>query len=257
MADEILCEVQNNVATLTMNRPEKRNALNSVAITQLITYLHDLETNPAVRVIVLRGAGKAFSAGRDLRELGQQQLSTGTPPPEITEVFHSLEVCRHPTIAMVHGDAVAGGCELALHCDLRLMADQARMSMPLARLGLMVPYDLTVKLVQVIGPSYTRQLLFTAQPFDGTRAYEIGMVHQVHPATELEDATYAMAQSIAANAPLSLAGMKKTLLRATSLMSQIEHADLDAMVKHNRLSEDAKEGVRAQMEKRPPVFQGR
>ena len=257
MADEILCNVQDNIATITMNRPEKRNALNSAAIAQLITYLHDLETNPAVRVIVLRGAGAAFSAGRDLRELGQQQQSTDKPPPEITAVFHRLEACRHPTIAMVHGDAVAGGCELAMHCDLRLMADRARMSMPLARIGLMVPYDLTVKLVEIIGPSYTRQLLFTAQPFDGQRAYEIGMVHQVHPADELEDATYAMARSIAANAPLSLAGMKKTLLRTTSLMRQIEHADLNEMVKQNRWSEDAKEGVRAQMEKRPPVFQGR
>ena len=257
MADEILCDVQDNIATITMNRPEKRNALNSAAIELLVTYLHDLETNPAVRVIVLRGAGTAFSAGRDLRELGQQQQSANKPPPEITEVFHLLETCRHPTVAMVHGDAVAGGCELALHCDLRLMADKARMSMPLARIGLMVPYDLTVKLVEVIGPAYTRQLLFTAQPFDGQRAYEIGMVHQVHPAEALEDATYVMARRIAANAPLSLAGMKKTLLRMTSLMTQIEHADLDEMVKQNRLTADAKEGVRAQMEKRPPVFQGR
>lgn len=257
MADEILCDVQDNIATITMNRPEKRNALNSAAIEQLVTYLHDLETHPGVRVIVLRGAGTAFSAGRDLRELGQQQQAIDKPPPEITEVFHLLEVCCHPTVAMVHGDAVAGGCELAMHCDLRLMADTARMSMPLARIGLMVPYDLTVKLVEVIGPAYTRQLLFTAQPFDGQRAYEIGMVHQVHPADELADATYAMARSIAANAPLSLAGMKKTLLRTASLMSQIAHADLDEMVTRNRLTADAKEGVRAQMEKRPPVFQGR
>ena len=108
MADEILCDVQDNIATLTMNRPEKRNALNSTAIELLVTYLHDLETNPAVRVIVLRGAGAAFSAGRDLRELGQQQQSTDKPPPEIT----------------VHGQFAPAGHGITVHHgDRRMTAD--------------------------------------------------------------------------------------------------------------------------------------
>jgi len=256
MADEILCDVKDYIATITMNRPEKRNALNNASLQQLQDHLQQLNQQDDVRVVVFRGNGRVFSAGRDLREMGSQQQSTEKPPAEITEVFHQIEQCRHPTIAMVHGDALAGGCELALHCDLRLMAEEARMGMPLARLGLIVPFELTRKLVQIIGPAYTRQLLFTAQPVYGPRAFAMGMVHQVMPQAELERATYELARTIAANAPLALAGIKQILLRIETRDDHLEHADLDHLVRQNRLSADAKEGVRAQLEKRPPVFQG-
>ena len=226
MADEILCEVKDHIATVTMNRPEKRNALNAIALQQMEDYLHRLNDDPDVRVVVIRGAGKAFCAGRDLREMGQQQASD-KPPPEVSAIFHQVEELRYPTIAMVQGDALAGGCELALHCDLRLMAEEARMGMPLARLGLIPPVALTGKLVDIIGPAHTRQILLTAQPVDGIRAFEIGMVHQTTPLADLETATYELAATIAANAPQALAGIKKVLLRLNSLKDQIEHEDLD------------------------------
>jgi enoyl-CoA hydratase/carnithine racemase len=256
VADEVICEVEAYVATITLNRPETRNALNGLALEQLAVQVDRLERQQDVRVIVFRGAGKAFCSGRDLRELGQQQRDADRPPPEITEVFHQIEQCRHPTIAMVHGDALAGGCELALHCDLRFASLEARFGMPLARLGLIVPFDLTCKLVETIGPAYTRQILFTAEPVAGQRAFEMGMVHQAVPQAELEHVTYDVARRIAANAPLALAGIKRILLRTASLKKRISHADLDEMVRQNRLSADAREGVRAQLEKRAPVFQG-
>jgi enoyl-CoA hydratase/carnithine racemase len=255
MADEILCEVHDHIATITMNRPEKRNALNGISLQQLQDHLQRLNQQDDVRVVVFRGNGRVFSAGRDLREMGQQPQST-EKPPEISEVFHQIEQCRHPTIAMVHGDALAGGCELALHCDLRLMAEEARMGMPLARLGLIVPFELTRKLVEIIGPAHTRQLLFTAQPVYGPRAFAMGMVHQVLPQAELEPAVYELAGTIAANAPLALAGIKQILLRIETRDDDLEHADMDDLVQRNRLSADAQEGVRAQLEKRSPVFQG-
>lgn len=257
MADEILWAVQDGIATLTLNRPEKRNALNTAALEQLAGHLDTLEHHKDVRVVVFRGAGKAFCAGRDLRELGQQQQSAVTPRVDITQVFHQIEHCRHPTIAMVHGDALAGGCELALHCDLRVAADVARFGMPLARLGLIVPFDLTRKLVEIIGTASTKQLLFTAEPMSGTRAYEIGMVHQVVPLAEVEQVTYGMAGSIARNAPLALAGIKTTILRTLVPQERIEHADLDELVRQNRQSADAREGIRAWLEKRRPVFRGK
>jgi enoyl-CoA hydratase/carnithine racemase len=256
MADEILCTVQDGIATLTLNRPEKRNALNTTALEQLVGHLDTLEHHKDVRVVVFRGAGKAFCAGRDLRELGQQQQSAATPRMDITQVFHQVECSCHPTIAMVHGDALAGGCELALHCDLRVAADIARFGMPLARLGLIVPFDLTRKLVEIIGTASTKQLLFTAEPITGARAYEIGMVHQVVPLADIEQVTYKMARSIAGNAPLALAGIKTTIRRTLALQEQIEHADLDALVRQNRQSADAREGIRAWLEKRQPVFRG-
>jgi len=256
MADEVLCAIQDGIATLTLNRPEKRNAINSVMMGSLAAHFHDLEQHTDVRVVVLRGAGKVFCSGRDLREMGQQQSAEGAAQTGVVELFHQLEMLPHPTIAMVHGDALAGGCELALHCDLRVAADVAHFGMPLARLGLVVPFELTCKLIEVIGPACTRQFLFTAQPIEAHRAYEIGLVHQVTPAADLEPATYTMARAIAGNAPLALRGIKANIQRAISLREQIAHADLDAMIERTRRSADAREGVRAWLEKRQPIFRG-
>ena len=256
MAEEIFCSVQNGIATVTLNRPEKRNALNSVVLEGLVSCFNQLEQNKDVRVVVLRGEGKAFCSGLDLRELSQRQGPEGDPEAGVTKIFHQIEQSRHPTIAMVNGDALAGGCELALHCDLRVAADAARFGMPLARLGLIVPFPLGCKLVEIIGPAFTRQILFTGQPVDARRAYEMGMVHQVVPLAELERTTYDLARTIADNAPLSLAGMKATVLRAASLREQIEHKDLNELVNRARKSADAREGVQAMLEKRKPAFRG-
>lgn len=256
MADEILCTIDNHIATITLNRPEKRNAMNSTALQALSATMTDLERRSEVRVVVIRGAGKAFSSGRDLREMGQQQEGRGPAPVDIVEIFHQIEALPHPTIAMVQGDALAGGCELALHCDVRLAAPTARFGMPLARLGLVVPFALTCKLVEIIGAANTRHLLFSAQPVDGQRALEMGMVHQVIPAADLEQATYTLARTIATNAPLALTGIKSTIQRTVTLTQQLAHDDIDALAQRARLSTDAREGVRAFLEKRSPVFRG-
>lgn len=256
MADEVLCSIQDGIATLILNRPEKRNAINSAMMASLTAHFDALEQHRDVRVVVVRGAGPVFCSGRDLREMGQQQNTEGAAQTGVVELFSQLETLPHPTIAMVHGDALAGGCELALHCDLRVAADVARFGMPLARLGLIVPFELTCKLLEVLGPAFTRQFLFTAQPIEAHRAHDIGLVHQVVPPADLEPATYTMARAIAGNAPLALRGIKANIQRALSLREQIAHADLDAVVQRTRRSADAREGVRAWLEKRPPVFRG-
>jgi enoyl-CoA hydratase/carnithine racemase len=227
MADEILCTVTDGIATITLNRPESRNALNSVVLDGLRRYVDELDRDRAVRVIVIRGAGPAFCSGMDLK-----------------------------TIAMIQGAAFAGGCELALHCDLRVAADVARFAMPLARIGLVVPFPLGQKLVEIVGPAFAREILLTGRPLDARRAYEMGMLHAVVPAAELERATYDMARAIAENAPLSLAGMKAMIGRAVSLRERLEHADLDELARRARASTDAREGVRAMLEKRKPAFRG-
>src|SRR3989449_10469661 len=146
MGDDLLCAVADGVATVTLNRPAKRNALNRTLLDGLVAAFERLEADPAVRVIVVRGTGPAF--------------------------------CSGPAIAVVHGDAFAGGCELALHCDLRVAAEPARFAMPLARLGLVVPFPLGQKLVEIIGPAMTRQILMVGRPLTARRAYEIGSAHE-------------------------------------------------------------------------------
>jgi len=256
MADDVFSRIEDRIATVTLNRPEKRNALNQAVLAGLTRIFDDLEQNREVRAVVIRGEGRAFCSGMDLQEMKARQTETADPESGVTQVFQQIERSRHPTIAMINGDAYAGGCELALHCDLRVAAEGARFAMPLARIGLIVPFVLGQKLVEIVGPAFTREILLTARPVTTARAFEMGMLHQVVPAGELEQATYDLARTIADNAPISLAGMKQTILRAASAREQIPHGDLDAATSRARKSADAREGVRAMLEKRRPNFQG-
>jgi enoyl-CoA hydratase/carnithine racemase len=255
MADEILLSVDAGIATVTMNRPDQRNAMNTPLLQALRATFDDLDGRRDVRVVVIKGAGPAFCAGMDLKEM-QQRHGQADPEGNVVEVLQRVERSKHPTIAALHGDAIAGGCELALHCDLRVAADTARLGMPLSRVGLIVPFPLGQKLVEIIGAAHTRHLLFTGQPITAARAYEIGMVHEVVSADRIEAATYELAQRIAGNAPLSLAGMKATVQRALAARTQIAHDDLDSLAKRARTSKDASEGRRAMLEKRKPQFGG-
>jgi enoyl-CoA hydratase len=248
--------IDSGIATVTLDRPEKRNAMNRAMLEGLRRGFDELDRDRAVRVVVIRGAGPAFCSGMDLREMDAAPAAAADAESGVTDLLRRIERSRQPTIAMIHGDALAGGCELALHCDLRIAAEPARLGMPLARIGLVVPFPLGQKLVEIVGPAFTRELLFTGRPVSATRAREMGMIHQVVPAAELEATVYALARVIAENAPLSLAGMKATILRAASLRDTIPHRDLDELAGQARVSADAREGRRAMLEKRKPEFRG-
>jgi enoyl-CoA hydratase/carnithine racemase len=255
MADELLIDIADGIATVTLNRPEKRNALSEALIAKLRACFDDLERRRDVRVVVMRGNGPVFCAGMDLREVESRGGLTD-PENDVVAAFQRVEASPLPSIALVHGDAIAGGCELALHCDLRVAAESARFAMPLARIGHIVPFKLGQKLVEILGPAFTRQLLLTGRPIDGRRAYEIGMVHEAVPAADVEKTGYELARTIAANAPLSLSGLKASIARAISLRDSVRHGDIDELVARVRVSRDASEGRRAMLEKRPPVFLG-
>jgi enoyl-CoA hydratase/carnithine racemase len=256
MLEEIVTTIEDGIATVTLNRPHQRNAMNAAMLTGLRAAFDDLDARRHVRVVVVRGAGRAFCAGMDLREMEREGGAAADSDGSVTSVLQRVERSPHPTIAMLHGDALAGGCELALHCDLRVAAEGARLGMPLSRVGLVVPFPLGQKLVEIIGAAHTRHLLFTGQPIGATRAFEIGMVHQVVSPDTVEAATYDLARLIADNAPLSLAGMKATVQRALSARTHITHEDLDALAQRARTSADASEGRRAMLEKRKPIFRG-
>jgi enoyl-CoA hydratase/carnithine racemase len=255
MADEILTTISDGIASVTLNRPDRRNAMNAAMLNGLRAAFDDLEARRDVRVVLVRGAGTAFCSGMDLKEM-ESRGGARDPEGDVVAVLQRVERSCHPTVALIHGDAIAGGCELALHCDLRVMADTARIGMPLARIGMIVPFPLGQKLVEIIGPAHTRQLLFTGRPIDGRRAYEIGMVHQVAPAAEVDAAAQALARSVADNAPLSLVGMKAVVQRAVAARPPVAHDDLDAAALRARQSADASEGRRAMLEKRNPHFTG-
>ena len=215
MADEILCAVVDGVATLTLNRPDKRNAMNTAVLDGLRQYFDELEEHRDVRVVVVRGAGKAFCSGMDLNEMSRKQREAADPETGVTAVLQRIERSRHPTIAMVHGDAYAGGCELALHCDLRVAADVVRFAMPLARIGLVVPFPLGMKLVEIVGPAAAREILLTGRPIDARRALEMGMVHRVVPAADVEAVTYEIARRIIAFMPASDSGALRAMVCAS------------------------------------------
>jgi enoyl-CoA hydratase/carnithine racemase len=254
MAGEVVSfERHQNYATITLNRTEKRNALNEAMLKGFDEALVAVEHEPEIRAVILRGAGGSFCSGLDLAEA--DRLEGGHSPVGIERVFHRLENVSVPTIAAIQGSALAGGCELGLHCDLRIGAEDLRMGMTVARVGLLVPYDFIRKLIEVIGAANTALILYTADPVDAKRALAMGMVHEVVPNAKLDDAAITLAQKVSSNAPLSLRTMKKSLRRSMSESNDAFHQDILEMGRMVRQSKDAKEGIRAFLEKRKPNWQ--
>jgi enoyl-CoA hydratase/carnithine racemase len=257
MPDDILVGRDGPITTITLNRPEKRNALTTAMIGRLHGEIERVAGDGDVRVLVLRSAGSVFCAGLDLRELAEQRAAGAAETHTLEEALHLLEALPQPTIAVVQGEAVAGGCELALHCDLRVAGDAARFSMPLARIGLAVPVRLVWKLVETIGQAATRELLFTGEAVDATAAHELGLVNRVVPAGELDRVATTLAQQIARNAPLSLRVKKASAQRLAEQRRSIQRDDLEDLSRQVRASADLQEGLAAQRERRAPVFRGR
>src|SRR5213594_272226 len=235
MADEIDTTVADHVCSITLNRPAKRNALTTAMIADL---------------------GAAFCAGLDLAELAAQRDAGRVETHGLEHALEILERCLKPTLAAVQGDAIAGGCELALHCDLRVAADNARFAMPLARIGLAVPVALTWKLVETIGAAATKELLFTGEPIGADAALGLGLVNRVVAAADLDAAAAALARQVAHNAPLALLAMKAFVQRAGDERRQWRRDDLEALERRVRESSDVREGLAAQRERRPPLFKG-
>jgi enoyl-CoA hydratase/carnithine racemase len=240
------------VRTVTLARGKKRNALDAEML-DAVTRAFAVPPSESERVTEIRAEGPVFCAGLDLRERSGGTVGSSA----IEAMLHAIEVYPLPVVAVVQGDAIAGGNELALHCDFVIASEAARFGMSLARIGLAPSWFLAKKLLEVAGPVGAREMLLLGELLPARRMAELGLIFRAVPAGELEATAKGVISRLAANAPLSLKAMKAVLVRAMSFRDGIAHADVDALVAEAGRSADAREGIAAMLERRAPHFEGR
>jgi enoyl-CoA hydratase/carnithine racemase len=246
--------VDGPVRTVTLCRPEKRNALD-VAMLDALASAFGGEPGPGERVAVLRADGPVFCAGLDLAERREAGTPAGESP--IEEVLASVDAWPLPVVAVVQGDAIAGGNELALHCDIVVASTRASFGMSLAQIGLAPTWYLAGKLLDVGGPVLARELLLLGDPVPAARLAELGVIARAVAPHELDATAARVIERLAANAPLSMRAIKAVIRRAIDVRAGIGHDDVDVLVDVARHSDDAHEGIAARLERRAPRFGGR
>lgn len=251
---EVTYELVNGVAWLTINRPEARNSLNRAVREGLFEGVRRFNADSGARVLVLTGAGeRAFCAGGDLKEMAQDQLRV--PPIDFVPQFNRNIEVEKPTIAAVNGAALAGGFLLAQTCDLVVAADHATFAISEVKVGRGAPW--AAPLPWLVPPRVAMEMLLTGDPLDAERARQVGLVNHVVPMAGLRDATQALAERIAGNAPLSVKAGKRTvrLIAETGLAEAYDAAE--RIWEPVYLSRDAQEGPAAFRDKRQPEWEGR
>ena len=260
----LLIQTKNNICTLTLNRPEKKNSLSLELVERLGSTLQKLAGDDDVRTVILRGAGdQAFCSGFDIGSLPTQSGADADQRLKSLDQVESLLQCLvnfpYPLIAMLNGFAFGLGCELSMCCDIRIGSEDIRMGMPPAKLGLVYPWAGLLRFIQSIGLQSTKEMFFTGRTYAGPRIKELGLVDYLVPSCDLEEFTYAMAEEIAGNAPLALKGIKKVinLLMQSNRLGETQTKEAQAIFRATLLSEDMQEGQSAFLEKRKPRFKGK
>jgi enoyl-CoA hydratase len=257
----VIAEKQGPVGWLVFNNPERRNAVSLDMWEAIPRVLERFEADPEPRVIVLSGAGdKAFVSGADISQF-ESQRSGAEAVQRYEEIAEGaqlrLQRCDKPVLAMIRGYCLGAGVNIALACDMRIAAEDARFGIPAARMGLGYRVSSTKNLVDTIGPARTREMLITARQYGAAEAERIGLVQRVVPAAGLEAEVLETCAGIAANAPLTMRTAKRIVRELLASPDSFDEAACRALVKECFESSDYKEGRRAFMEKRRPAFQGR
>jgi enoyl-CoA hydratase/carnithine racemase len=255
--EDLVVERSGAIATLMLNRPDSHNAVRLGMYEALPDLLRDVDQDSDVKVLVVRGAGqKAFASGADISEFREVRANAETARAyneRVAAAERALEGLSKPTIAMVHGYCIGGGCGLALACDLRFADERASFGITPAKLGLVYSLDSTKRLVDVVGPSRAKWILMSGQRVDAERAHQIGLADEVVPTDDLEKLTYEFAELLCTRAQFSLRATKQIVTRILSGQTEDDEATRD-LRNSSFDTDDYAEGVRAFLEKRPPTF---
>jgi enoyl-CoA hydratase len=261
LTDKLVAKKEGGIGWIIFNNPARHNAVSLEMWQALTITLGAYANDPEVRVIILKGAGeKAFVAGADISQFKEKRSS-----PEAVEHYNKTaddagEALRNspkPTIAMVRGYCIGGGTGIAVSCDIRIAADDARFGVPAAKLGLGYRFAGIRRLADVVGPAFTAEIFFSGRQFTAQEALQMGLINRLVPAIELESHTSEFANTLVNNAPLTIASVKRALLEYAKDPEERDLELCQKMVEACYGSEDYKEGQTAFMEKRKPVFKGR
>ena len=252
--ENILSSIEENIATVTINRPDSLNALNSKTILELSSIFDKLNNNSEVRVIILTGSGeKSFVAGADIKEFADFGTSDAEHLARNGQeiLFNKIENLSKPVIAAVNGFALGGGLELAMSCHIRYASENAKLGLPEVTLGLIPGYGGTQRLPKLVGKGWANELIFSAKMIPAEKAKEIGLVNEVYSLEELLPKTKELAKIIARNSPMGISkAIKAVNLYDTDSGFETEMKSFGELFE----MEDKKEGVAAFLEKRKPVF---
>lgn len=255
---EILVKTENSVCTLTLNRPEKRNSLTPKTLKLLTEEFLKLGEISEIRCVVITGSGdRAFCSGYDIDSISDEEIAIENDHP-LTEAMQTVKSYPLPVIAMINGHAFGAGLELAVACDIRVCVSDAKLAIPPAKLGVTYHYRGIKQFLNLVGPGFTRELFLTGNSVNAERALEKGLVNHVVKRDELEEFTYALAEGVSENAPLSMISMKKmiNIWEEENPLSEENEELIKSLLARVRESSDAQEGKKAFLQKRKPVFKG-
>jgi enoyl-CoA hydratase/carnithine racemase len=259
--EKMLARKADGIGWMIFNNPERHNAVSMEMWQAAERILTDFSADPAVRVVIVTGAGgRAFVSGADISKFESERSSeeaVNAYQAQTAKVYDLLYDCPKPTIAMVQGHCIGGGTGLAVCCDLRICGETASFGVPAAKLGLGYPLSGLRKLVDVVGPSFAKEIFFTAKRWTAEEARVMGLVNRVVPNDSLEGFVVEYATTIAGNAPLTVGASKAIINEAVKDRGAANDEMCDRLVKQCFASEDYIEGRRAFMEKRKPQFKGR